>query len=310
MAILFLTPSANAASRWADGLKKQFAGEDIRINSGPEGDGDVEFAIVWKPPPGRLAALPNLKAIFSIGAGVDHVFADPGLPEGVPIVRLIDETLTSQMTEYVVMNVLWHHREMDDYAALVAAETWRHLHPPRTPERRVGIMGLGVLGSAAAEALSRFGFSLAAWTRRPRAWPLGEAFSGPDGLQPFLARSDILVCLLPLTPETAGILDAAAFSALPQGAVVINAARGGHLVEADLLDALESGPIKAATLDVFEQEPLAPGHRFWSHPKIRVTPHIASLTYPDAAAREIARNIARLRAGAPMIGVVDRDREY
>jgi glyoxylate/hydroxypyruvate reductase A len=310
MAILFLTPSANSAARWADGLREEFADEDIRINEGPEGDEDVEFAIVWKPPPGRLRALPNLKVIFSIGAGVDHVFADPDLPKDVPIVRLIDETLTTQMTEYVVMNVLWHHREMDDYAALTAEKTWRHLHPPRTPDRRVGIMGLGVLGSAAGEALSRFGFSLAAWTRGPRDWPLGEAYSGADGLAPFLSRTDILVCLLPLTPETTGILNAENFAALPRGAMLINAARGGHLIEADLLEALEDGQIKSATLDVFEEEPLAPDHPFWSHPKVRVTPHVASLTYPDAAAQEIARNIARFRAGEPMIGVVDTTREY
>jgi glyoxylate/hydroxypyruvate reductase A len=310
MAILFLTPSANSAARWADGLREEFADEDIRINQGPEGDEDVEFAIVWKPPPGRLRALPNLKVIFSIGAGVDHVFADPDLPKDVPIVRLIDETLTTQMTEYVVMNVLWHHREMDDYAALAAEKTWRHLHPPRTPDRRVGIMGLGVLGSAAGEALSRFGFSLAAWTRGPRDWPLGEAYSGADGLAPFLSRTDILVCLLPLTPETTGILNAENFAALPRGAMLINAARGGHLIEADLLEALEDGQIKSATLDVFEEEPLAPDHPFWSHPKVRVTPHVASLTYPDAAAQEIARNIARFRAGEPMIGVVDTAREY
>ncbi len=310
MAILFLTPSVNSAARWADGLRKEFEDEDIRINSGPEGDADVEFAVVWKPPPGRLAALPNLKVIFSIGAGVDHVFADPDLPKDVPIVRLINETLTTQMTEYVVMNVLWHHREMDDYAILAAAETWRHLHPPRTPDRRVGIMGLGVLGSAAGDALARFGFSLAAWTREPRDWPLGEVFSGPEGLAPFLGRTDILVCQLPLTPETTGILNARSFAALPQGAVLINAARGGHLVESDLLEALKTGRLKGATLDVFADEPLAPGHPFWSCPKVRVTPHIASLTYPDAAARTIARNIARFRAGEPLIGLVDSAREY
>ncbi|HSS66436.1 MAG TPA: glyoxylate/hydroxypyruvate reductase A, partial [Gammaproteobacteria bacterium] len=164
MTILILSRS-RAADRWADALAKTLPDEEIRKESGHQDRANVEFAVVWKPPPGRLKDYPDLKAIFSIGAGVDHVFSDPDLPPDVPIVRLIDPTLTTQMTEYVVMNVLWYHREMDDYAALQAAETWRHLHPPVTPERRVGIMGLGVLGEAAAEALASFGFSLNGWTR-------------------------------------------------------------------------------------------------------------------------------------------------
>lgn len=309
MAILILSPS-RAADRWAGALARELPDEDIRINTGPEGDKEIEFAVVWKPSPGRLAAIPGLEAIFSIGAGVDHVFADPRLPSDVPVIRLIDPTLTTQMTEYVVMNVLWHHREMDAYAALQAQSTWRHLHPPRTPDRRVGIMGLGILGEAAARALAPFGFALNGWTRTPRDWPLGRAFHGVDGLAPFLGASDILVCLLPLTPETEGILNADTFAALPEGACLINAARGGHLVEADLLEALDTGGLRAATLDVFAEEPLAPGHPFWSHPKIRITPHVAALTYADAAAREIAANIARFRAGKPMTGVVDHDRRY
>lgn len=309
MTILILSRS-RAADRWADALAKTLPDEEIRKESGHQDRANVEFAVVWKPPPGRLKDYPDLKAIFSIGAGVDHVFSDPDLPPDVPIVRLIDPTLTTQMTEYVVMNVLWYHREMDDYAALQAAETWRHLHPPVTPERRVGIMGLGVLGEAAAEALASFGFSLNGWTRTERDWPLGQLFHGADGLEPFLNASDIVVCLLPLTPETEGILDGRAFAAMPEGARLINAARGGHVVEADLLRALDTGHIAGAALDVFAEEPLPPGHRFWSHPSIRVTPHVAALTYADAAAEEIARNIARCRAGKSMIGEVDRNRQY
>jgi glyoxylate/hydroxypyruvate reductase A len=297
MAILILSAS-RASGRWAEALARELPGEDIRINSRPELDAEVEFAVVWKPPPGRLARIPGLKAIFSIGAGVDHVFEDAGLPPRVPIVRLVDDTLTTQMTEYVVMNVLQ------------AAGAWRHLHPPRTADRRVGIMGLGVLGAAAARALAPFGFALSAWTRSPRDWPLGRSYHGAEGFEPFLAAADILVCLLPLTPETHGILNARAFAALPDGARVINAARGGHVVEADLLDALAGGRLGGATLDVFADEPLPPGHPFWSHPKVRVTPHVAALTYADAAAREIARNIARLRAGEAMTGLVDYNLRY
>jgi glyoxylate/hydroxypyruvate reductase A len=309
MAILFLS-DADPVTAWAAALTRELPDEVIRVNTGPDEDGDVEFAVVWAPASGRLARIPGLRAIFSLGAGVDHVFADSELPAGIPVARLIDPILTAQMTEYVVMNVLWHHRGMDDYAAHQALGRWRHLHLPRTDARRVGIMGLGVLGSAAAEALARFGFSLNGWTRSARDWPLGKAFHGRQGLRPFLSISDILVCLLPLTPETEGILDAAAFAALPKGAALINAARGGHVVEADLLAALDSGALGAATLDVFDAEPLPQPHPFWAHPRIRVTPHVAAITHADTAAREIALNIRRLRAGTPMRGLVDRQRQY
>ncbi|TDI67558.1 MAG: glyoxylate/hydroxypyruvate reductase A [Alphaproteobacteria bacterium] len=309
MAILFLSDAA-AATAWADALANELPDEVIRVNTGPGDDGDVEFAVVWQPAKGRLARIPNLRAIFSLGAGVDHIFADSELPAHVPVFRLIDPVLTAQMAEYVVMNVLWHHRGMDQYAAHQAGRRWRQADLPRTARRRVGIMGLGVLGSAAAEALARFGFPLAGWTRTARDWPLGEAFHGRGGLRPFLAISDILVCLLPLTPETEGILDAGAFAALPSGAALINAARGGHVVEADLIDALDSGALGAATLDVFATEPLAQDHPFWAHPRVRVTPHVAAITYGDTTAREIALNIGRFRAGAPMSGLVDRARRY
>jgi glyoxylate/hydroxypyruvate reductase A len=309
MAILFLS-DADPVTAWADALARELPDEVIRVNTGPDDDGDVEFAVVWAPATGRLARIPGLRAIFSLGAGVDHVFADTDLPAEIPVVRLIDPMLTAQMTEYVVMNVLWHHRGMDEYAAHQAEGRWRHLDVPRTDMRRVGIMGLGVLGSAAAEALARFGFALNGWTRTARDWPLGEAFHGPDGLRPFLHISDIVVCLLPLTPETEGILAAAAFAALPKGAALINAARGGHVVEADLLAALDSGALGAATLDVFATEPLPRIHRFWTHPRIRVTPHVAAITHAEPAAREIALNIRRLRAGTPMCGLVDRRRQY
>lgn len=309
MAVLLLS-DADAVTAWAAALARELPDEEIRINTAPGEDGDVEFAVVWQPPPGRLAKIPGLKAIFSLGVGVDHIFADTELPDGVPIIRLIDPTLAAQMTEYVVMNVLWHHRAMDDYAALQDRRQWRELDLPRTDARRVGIMGLGAMGHGAAEALARFGLPLAAWTRTARDWPLGKAFHGRDGLRPFLEMSDILVCLLPLTRETEGILNAHAFAALPKGAVLINAARGGHLIEADLLDALASKQLSAATLDVFDEEPLPPGHPFWAHPRIRVTPHVAALTYADTAAREIAANIGKIRAGEAVSGLVDRKQQY
>jgi glyoxylate/hydroxypyruvate reductase A len=309
VAILFLSET-DPVDEWAAALARALPGEDVR--TGPAGiDGaSVEFAVAWRPPAGALAALPNLRAVFSLGAGVDHVLGDPGLPANLPVVRLIDPDLTRQMTEWVVMNVLRHHRAMPDYAAQQAEGLWREIAVPPARERRVGIMGLGVLGGAAATALVSFGFALAAWVRSRRPWPLGELFAGQEGLGPFLARTDILVCLLPLTAETRGILDGRAFAALPPGAAVINAARGGHLVEADLIAALESGKLSAATLDVFADEPLPPPHPFWRHPRITVTPHVAAVTRPECAAREIAANIRRCRAGGPMRGTVDRRRGY
>ena len=304
MAILFLS-DADAVTAWAAALARELAGEDIRVNTPAEDDGDVEFAVVWKPNPGRLARIPGLKAIFSLGAGVDHVFADPELPAGVPVIRLVDPTMIAQMTEYVVMNVLWHHRAMDNYAAQQAKGEWRELDLPRTNARRIGIMGLGAMGNAAAAALAQLGFPLAGWTRTERDWPLGAGFHGSDGLASFLGISDILVCLLPLTPETENILDAGLFAALPEGAYVINVARGLHLVEEDLLAALQSGHIAGATLDVFRQEPLPPGHPFWDHPNVLLTPHIAAAGNPRTAAPQMAENIRRALAGEPLIDLVD-----
>ena len=309
MAILFLS-DADAVTAWAAALARELAGEDIRVNTPAEDDGDVEFAVVWKPNPGRLARIPGLKAIFSLGAGVDHVFADPELPAGVPVIRLVDPLMIAQMTEYVVMNVLWHHRAMDNYAAQQAKGEWRELDLPRTNARRIGIMGLGAMGNAAAAALAQLGFPLAGWTRTERDWPLGAGFHGSDGLASFLGISDILVCLLPLTPETKGILNARAFAALPKGAVVINAARGGHLVEADLLEALATGRLSAATLDVFDEEPLPAGHPFWTHPKITVLPHIAAQTHAATAAKAVTDNIRRFRNGEKLWHVVERERGY
>lgn len=309
MAILFLS-EADPEAAWAEALARELPDETLRLNTPAADDGDVEFAIVWAPPPGRLAGIPGLRAIFSTGAGVDHIFADPELPADVPVVRLIDPDMTAQMTEYVVMNVLWHHRRMEEYAAQQREARWRQHDPPPAADRRVGLMGLGVLGGAAGEALARFGFPLAAWTRHPRDWALGEVFSGREGFGPFLARTDILVCLLPLTGETRGILDAGALTRLPEGAALINAARGPLVVEDDLRRALDAGHLSGATLDVFAREPLPADHPFWVHPRVRVTPHVAAITHAASGARVIAANIRRFRAGEPMKGVVESERGY
>ncbi len=271
----------------------------------------IEAALVWKPPAGLLAKLPRLRLILSLGMGVDHVFADTLLPKHVPVARLVVPDLVNRMSEYCALAVLRYHRNADAYDAFQRERKWKGLPgEPAGANRRVGILGLGEIGRDLAGKLAPFGFKLAGWSRTPKQVPGVESFHGRAGLAPFLARSEIVVCLLPLTPETEGILNADAFAALPKGAVVINAARGGHVVESDLVAALDSGHLAAAQLDVFRQEPLPADHRFWTHPKIRVTPHNAGVTDPMAAADQIVENLRRLRAGEPLLNIVDPVRGY
>ena len=223
---------------------------------------------------------------------------------------MVEPGLTAGMSEFVILSVLTHHRFMLDYAAQQRAKVWREIPQIPASQRNVGLMGLGVLGSDAADKIAALGFDVAGWSRRPKEQPGITSFHGEAGLRPFLARSEILVCLLPLTAETEGILDARAFAALPRGAALISIGRGGHVVEADLLAALESGQIGGATLDVFREEPLPPECPFWTHPRVILTPHVASMTIPDSAAAAVIANIHRLRAGKPLQHVVDIRRGY
>ena len=272
---------------------------------------EIEAALVWKPPAGLMAKLPRLRLILSLGMGVDHVFADPALPKGVPVARLVDPDLVNRMSEYCALAVLRYHRNADAYDSFQRARQWKALpNEPAAAERRVGILGLGEIGRDLVAKLAPFGFRLAGWSRTARQVPGVECFHGAAGFKPFLARSEIVVCLLPLTPETEGILNAEAFAALPRGAVVVNAARGGHVVDADLLAALDGGHLAAAQLDVFRQEPLPPEHPFWSHPKVRITPHNAGITNPLTAATQIVENLRRLRAGEALLNLVDPARGY
>ncbi len=280
---------------------------DWRAPGDPE---EIEFALVWAPEAGALRKFPNLKTIFSIGAGIDHLASDPDLPEGVPIVRMVEPGLTAGMVEFVVMSALYHHRFMLDYAVQQREKVWHEIEQIPTFRRRVGILGLGVLGAACAEKLRGFDFQVSGWSRRPKDHAGIESFHGADGLMPFLARSDILVCLLPLTTETEGILNAETFAALPRGAALISAGRGKHVVEPDLLAALDSGQLGGATLDVFRDEPLPPDSPFWAHPRIVVVPHIASMTIAETAAEAVAANIRRVQAGQAPEHVVDLKRGY
>jgi glyoxylate/hydroxypyruvate reductase len=274
----------------------------------------VHYAAVWKPPPGGLAAFPNLAAIFNLGAGVDALMADASLPD-VPIVRVADEDLTGRMTEYVVMHVLIHHRQQRYIDACQRDRRWAPPAQPAAPAVRVGVMGLGVLGRDAADVLRRLGFNVAGWSRTPKKIPGIATFAGEAELPAFLARTDILVCLLPLTPTTKGILNRRTFSQLARdgvlgGPIVINAGRGGLQVETELLAALDDGTLKAATLDVFETEPLPEASPLWSHPKVTISAHNAADTDPDAISVYVAEQIARHERGEPLQNVVDRRLGY
>jgi glyoxylate/hydroxypyruvate reductase A len=275
----------------------------------------VHYVASWKHPAGSLSGLPNLAAIFSLGAGVDHLFADDRLPE-VPIARVVDPDLTTRMSEYVVLHCLTHLRQQRRYDSQQRDRIWDDdRHQPAARSVRVGVMGLGELGLDAARKLQLIGFDVAGWSRSPKSVEGLSTFAGGEGMAAFLARTDILVVLLPLTPETTGVIDATLLAGLAQdgrlgGPVVINAGRGGLQVEADILAALEAGTLKAATLDVFETEPLPPDSALWNHPAVTVTPHNAAMSEPEAVAGLIAAQIRRLEAGQPLEHVVDPARGY
>ena len=309
MAILFRSTPA-AAARWRPLLGRLLPEHEIRY--WPEiGDrAAIEYALVWQPEPGLLASLPNLKLIVGLGAGVDHVLGDPLLPKGVPIVRLVDPYMTDAMSEYVTLSVLRLHRQDLDYLGQQRAGIWEEREQKNAAERPVGILGFGTLGQDAGKKLRALGFDVAGWSRGRKELAGFACYSGPAGLDALLARSEILVCLLPLTAETTGILNAAAFARLPRGAGLVNAGRGGHLVDADLIPALDSGQLSGAVLDVVGAEPLPAGHPFWHHPRIILTPHIAAETHPPSAAPIIREAIRRCAAGLPVANQVDPARGY
>ncbi len=298
---------------WQEHMQSLLPEIDCRLWDDPGNPDDIEIAVVWKPPAGGLKCFPNLRAIVSIGAGIDHVLADPELPKHVPIIRTTGEDLKIRMREYVVLHVLRLHRRLPEIESAQERREWLQLVNPPAYERRVGLMGLGDLGADCAKALAALGFDVAGWSRRPKMIDGVKSFAGQEaqnGLSAFLNRTEILVCLLPLTPATAGILNAELFSRLPKGASIINAARGGHLVDDDLLEALGTGQIGSATLDVFHNEPLSADHSFWDHPKVLVTPHVASLIDPVAGGKAIAANIRRFLEGEPVPDLVDLEQGY
>src|SRR5436190_16370399 len=299
MAILFRsTPAATA--RWRPLLARLMPEHEIRCWPELGDTAAIDYALVWQPEPGLLASLPNLKLIFGLGAGVDALLRDPTLPRHVPLLRLVDPYMTDAMSEYVVFQVLRLHRQDIDYRAQQVARIWEEREQKNAAERRVGILGFGTLGQDAGRKLQALGFNVAGWSRSPKTVSGFATYAGASGFGQLLGCSEILVCLLPLTRETEGILSADAFARLPAGDAIVNAGRGGHLVEDDLIPALDSGQLWAAVLDVFRTEPLPPDHPFWNHPRIVVTPHVAAETHPPTAAPIIREAIRRFEAGLPL----------
>ena len=280
---------------WIDQLGELLPEHKIVRADSVIGSPEVSYAVVWNPPAGMIAGWSNLKATISIGAGIDHVLADPNYPSGVPILKTIGPDMIQRMREFVALQVLLAHREIPSFAAAQSRSEWQQIVTPTAQNRTVGILGMGLFGKACATTLVALGFNVRGWSRSGTTVEGVAPFSGRE-LDKFLEGSEILVCLMPLTDETKWILNRSLFEKLPRGARVINLGRGQHVVEQDLLNALETGHLSHAALDVFEVEPLPKEHPYWTHPKISITPHVASMIDPISGGKEIAKTIRQLAA--------------
>jgi glyoxylate/hydroxypyruvate reductase len=295
--------------RWADLFRREAPTLDFRLWPDIGDPLQVHYLAAWQPPDGLAQRFPNLKLLFSTGAGVDQ-FDLTALPPSLPLVRMVEPGIVHGMVEYVLHAVLDLHRDMPAYRCQQAKGVWRPLPVRAAAQRRVGVLGLGSLGQAVLHALLGLGFDCAGWSRSERRIDGVRCFAGDGERAEFLRRSDIVVCLLPLTDATRGLLNAALFDALPRGAALVHVGRGPQLVTADLLAALDDGRLASAVLDVTDPEPLPPDHLLWRHPRVRITPHVASMTQPDSAAAAVLDNLRRFEAGLPLIGWVDRVKGY
>ncbi len=312
---LLLAVSGWDAAPWRRRLKQLLPSHEVATLDEPFDRAAVRYALSWRHPPGALSNLPNLEAIFSLGAGVDHLFADPALPDK-PVVRVVDPDLTTRMSEWVVMHALAHLRQLRRYERQQRERLWADDDDqPKAAEIQVGVLGLGVLGADAALKLGALGFRVAGWSASEKSLSGVACFHGAEGLDRMLAMTDMLIALLPLTEATRGVIDASLLGRLRQGGrlggpVLINAGRGGLQVEADILAALDSGRLKGASLDVFEREPLPEDSPLWSHPAVYVSPHNASVSTPEAIAAFVAAQVEARERGEPLRHLVDRRRGY
>ena len=313
MNIIFYHPFFDS-ELWINGMKKHLPQADIRKWI-PGDNQPADYALVWLPPRECLAGRTTMKGVFALGAGVDAILkqeqANPGtLPAGVPVIRLEDTGMGAQMQEYAVAKALWYFRKMDIYKRQQEQRIWKAQPAFTFDEFEIGVLGTGVLGRSVAEKLAEFGFKVHGWSRTPKQIPGVTSFHGNDQLDEFLSHSRLLINLLPDTPQTRGILNQSLFSKLPQSSYLINLARGSHLVDNDLLEAIDDGQIAGASLDVFATEPLPEMHPFWTHPRVDVTPHIAAFTIPSEAMKAIVANIERIERGEAPQGVVNMELGY
>ena len=295
------------AEPWLQGLSAALPGAELSVWE--PGAPVADYAVVWAPPQQFMDEQQGIKALFNIGAGVDALL-QRRLPQGARVVRLDDAGMAVQMAEYVCHAVIRHFREFDQYEASMRAGQWAYRKPRLRQDFAVGVMGLGVLGERVAKALAQFDFPVNGWSRSPKAIDGVRAFTGAEQFNDFLAASRVLVNLLPLTPETANVMNKDTLGRLQPGAYVINVARGAHLVEEDLLALIDSGHVAGATLDVFRTEPLPAGHAFWNHPRITITPHTSARTLRDESIAQIARKMAALERGEAVAGIVNPARGY
>ncbi|MET0267565.1 MAG: glyoxylate/hydroxypyruvate reductase A [Duganella sp.] len=296
---------------WIKDFSRYLPEAEYEIWHAGEKSQPCDYAVVWSPPEAMLAELAQVKAIFNTGAGVDALLRfGEALPHSIPIIRLGDAGMALQMAEYVTHAVLRYFRRFDQYESQARAGIWAPLPQHHREDFAIGVLGMGVLGQRVLQALAPFGFPLRGWSRTEKAIAGVQCFHGADGLDTFLRGSRVLVCMLPLTPETSNLIDRSNLAKLPAGAYVINVARGAHIAEPELLALIKAGHIAAATLDVFRNEPLPPQHPFWQEPRITITPHISALTLRRDSVQQIADKIRKLERGEPVADIVDRNLGY
>lgn len=309
MSLLVISPGKDPKA-WVEELRNQNPGLDVIVYPEDHDKEEVEFALTWNHPRGIFQNYPNLKVIASMGAGVDHITSDPELPEDVKITKVVDDRLKEDMGTFVLTLILAHQRNLLHYREKQLQEEWDPIPYTRNNEIKVGILGLGNLGQSVASFLLKHDFHVLGYSKSKKDIENIESFAGEDDLDDFLEQSDILVNMLPLTPETEQLLNEELFEKLPKGAYFINVARGEHLVEHDLLAKINDGHLSGAALDVFWEEPIRKEHPFWTHDKIRVTPHVASVTHPKSVVPQILENYENMQDDKDLKNVVERDKGY
>jgi len=309
MTVVIVSDFANPQP-WINGLKKADPEVEVIMHDELQDRSKVEFALAWNHPPGIFMQFPNLKTISSLGAGVDHLLKDPDIPSHINIVRIIDPLLSQDMFEFALAVIMSRLKSLVHFRENQHKKVWKKKRYLRMDQVRVGVMGTGVIGHHVASNLLRIGFSVSGWSRSQGQPAAYKKYFGQNQLKAFLNNTDILISLLPLTPETHGMLNKNTLGMLPQGAWVVNLGRGPLLVDGDLIILLDAGHLAGANLDVFHQEPLPENHPFWAHPKVYITPHVASLTDPESVAPQIIENYRRTLQKQPLLNLVNRKKGY